>query len=135
MRCYRMWGGRGGVGVASVLDVQSVFYQRKLDLCHDQTSCWVKHYTLFFLQEQFYKNKSLGFGKKLEQNQACCPTEHNKKVSRTAILKIITTKHQNRSWLSFIFTTCRLVLLSHFNIAKLLNDHILFSPGVFDWLQ
>ena len=41
---YRSAIGRNGVGgggaEASVLDVQSsCFYYRKLDLCHDQTSC------------------------------------------------------------------------------------------------
>ena len=54
----------------------------------------------------------------------------NKKVFRLAILKIIRTKHQNRAWLPLTLyhcTACKLVLLSHFNIAKLFNDHILFK--------
>ena len=61
----------------------------------------------FFLQQQFYKDKSLDFGKKKfrrsqEQSQACCPTEQKNKVSRLPILKILRTKHQNRAWLSLI---------------------------------
>ena len=62
-------------------------------------------YTLFFIK-QFYKNKSLGFGKNLrasqEQNRVCCPAEHKNNVSRLAIYKIIRTEHQNRAWLSLI---------------------------------
>ena len=30
--------------------------------------------------------------------------------------------------------TMIVVLLSNFNSAKLFNDHILFSPVIFDWL-
>ena len=48
-------------------------------------------------------------------------------MSRLAISKIITTKHQNRAWLLLILYWCRLVLLSHFSITKLFNDHILFQ--------
>ena len=47
-------------------------------------------------------------------------------VSRLAKFKIIRAKHQNRAWVS-LCTASRLVLLSHFNIAKLFNDHILFQ--------
>ena len=40
--------------------------------------------------------------------------EHNSKVSRLAILKIIRTKHQNRAWLSLIFYSIQTSLLSLF---------------------
>ena len=50
-------------------------------------------------------------------------------MSRIAILKKIRTKYQNRVWLSINFTACRLVLLSHFNRAKLFNDYILLVSG------
>ena len=83
-----------------------------------------------FLYQQFYKNKSLVFGKKLrksqEQNQACCPTEHKNKVPRLAILKLLRIKHQNSAWRSLILyclqTSSTLTL--QFNIAKLFIDHI-----------
>ena len=47
---------------------------------------WEIELLLFFL----YKNKSLDFSKRTsyEQSQACCPTEHKSKVSRT--------RHKNR---------------------------------------
>ena len=37
-----------------------------------------------------------------------------------------------RAWPSLIFTACKLVLLSHFNIAKPFNDQVLLSPAIFD---
>ena len=40
--------------------------------------------------------------------------EHNSKVSRLAILKIIRTKHQNRAWLSLILYCMQTSLLSLF---------------------
>ena len=57
--------------------------------------------------------------------------EHNSKVLRLAILKIIRTKHQNRAWLSY-YTAFGLVLLLHFKMAKLFHDQTLFSPMIFD---
>ena len=53
------------------------------------------HY--FFKKKQFYKIKSLDFGKK-----NLSTTEHKNKVSSLTILKIIKTKHQNRASLSLI---------------------------------
>ena len=41
-------------------------------------------------------------GTSLEENQACCLTEHKNTVSKLAVLKIIRTKHQNRACLSLI---------------------------------
>ena len=66
-----------------------------------------------FLQEQFYKNKSLGFFAEnlrtnKEQNQACCSTEHKNKVSKLAIAKIIrATSEQPDCHLNY--TVCQLV--------------------------
>ena len=51
-----------------------------------------------------------------------------------AILKITRTKHQNKDWLLLAYTAPWVVLPSHFNIAELFNDQILFSPVIFDWL-
>ena len=66
-----------------------------------------KRITLFYYKNNFVRTKALIVAKNLrtssEQSQACCSTEHKSKVSRLAILKIIRTKHQNRTWLSFIF--------------------------------
>ena len=70
-----------------------------------------------------YKNKSLGLDKKFK-NKARLAVPQN---TRTKCLsKIIRTEHQNRSWLSLIMYY-RLVLLSHCNITKLFNGHILFQ--------
>ena len=55
-------------------------------------------------------------------------------MSRLAILKIM--KHNTRPDAGYhvYSAACRLVLLSHFNTAKLFSDHILFSPVIFDLL-
>ena len=49
----------GGGGLASVLDVQSLFFLlKKLDLRHDQISCWAKQYIIdnkFWLWRQTVK--------------------------------------------------------------------------------
>ena len=70
-------------------------------------NCPLRLSSLFFIYEQFYKNKSLGFGEKLrttwEQSQVRCPTEHKNKVSWT--------RHKNK-----------LICLFY------------FSPVIFDWL-
>ena len=42
--------------------------------------------------------------------------------------KIIRKKHQNRACCHLYCTACGLVLLSHFNIANLFNDHIYLVP-------
>ena len=52
--------GVGGGGLTSVLEVQSFFYQRNLDLLHDQTLSWAKHYIIdkklsFWLWRQIVK--------------------------------------------------------------------------------
>ena len=51
-----------------------------------------------------------------------------------AILKIIRTKNRTEPGCHLYCTVCRLVLLSHFNIAKLFHYRILFSPVIFDRL-
>ena len=56
-----------------------------------------------FLQEQFYRNKSLDFGKKFKNKlrtkpgHTASPTEHKNKVPRLAILKIIKIKTSEQS--------------------------------------
>ena len=76
----------------------------------------------------------------LEQSQACCPTKHKKKVSRLAIRKITNQNIRTGPGCHLYCTTCRLLLLSHFNkvysfhtIAKFFNILILFIPVIFDW--
>ena len=79
----------------------------------------------------FYKNKSFDFGKRTKNKLITKPgsytTEHKNKVSWLVIPKIIRAKHQIRTWVHLYCTACRLVLLSHFNIAKPFNDHISFQ--------
>ena len=57
----------------------------------------------FFYKDNFIRTKALVLVKNLrtsqEQSQACCPAEHENKVSRLAVSKIIRAEHQNRTWL------------------------------------
>ena len=44
-----------GWGVASVLDVQSLFfYKRKLDLRHDPASCWTRYFYIIDKKSSFW---------------------------------------------------------------------------------
>ena len=45
--------GRRGSGLASVLDVQSFFYLKKLIFRHDQI-CWAKHYYIIDKKSSFW---------------------------------------------------------------------------------
>ena len=60
----------------------------------------------FLSKEKFYKNKTLGLGKKFKNKIRTKPgllsAEHKNKVSRVAISKIIGTEHQERASLSLI---------------------------------
>ena len=89
-------------------------------------------YIIFFYKNNFIRTKDLFWQRKLraswEQSQDCCPAEHKNKVSRLA-----------RAWTETGFhlycTAYRLALLSHFNIAKLVNHHLVFSLVIFCWLN
>ena len=74
---------------------------------------------LGFLSQLFMKHRTVeeGGGDFVNSSLPLPPT------SRVAILKIIRTEQS----LAVTCTVCRPVILSNFNIAELLNDHILFQ--------
>ena len=71
---------------------------------------------------------------KIYLGKACCPAEYNSKVSRLAIFKIIRTNIKTEPGCHLYCIACKLVLLSHFNMAKLFTDYLLFSPVTFGLL-
>ena len=62
------------------------------------------------------RTKSFNLAKKIKNKakNKVRHAEHNSKVSRLAILKIIRAKHQNRAWLSLILYCIQTSLLSLF---------------------
>ena len=62
---------------------------------------YLKKHSFYFFEEQFFQKQILILENNLrtsqEQSQACCPTEHKKKVFRLSILKIIKTKTSEQS--------------------------------------
>ena len=56
------------------------------------------------------------------------------KVSRPVTFKIKRLNIRTEPGYHLHCTAWRLVLLSHFNIAKLCNGNIVFRPVIFDWL-
>ena len=71
-------------------------------------------YTLLFYKNNFIRTEALILTKNLRTKPDLLSHRKNK-LPRLSICKIARTKYQNSG----------LVLLSHFNIAKLSNDHII----------
>ena len=85
-----------------------------------------------------YKSKGLDSGKQFKNKLRTKPglfLEHKNKVFRLAILEIRTEPGYQ-----LYCTACRLVLFSHFSLAKVFSDHILFEEYrpllsmIFNWL-